>query len=184
MQLLLLAFTGLILVTFGFVKEIAFGYWSGGAILIISFVVYKIQSANGEAKKFKGEHWIKKFPNAQYAFCNGQVGIAVDLTLSKLHLMENGFSQTYPFSDVRSWRTNLQTGGTNIYYGGGAFAALDANSASNTQRNANKVNTGLFITVRDVNHPEWHLTFSTNEAQEKLQQNRWFEVLNQAVNKT
>ena len=184
MQLLLPTFTGLVLIVFGYVKEIAFGYWTGGAILIISFVFYQIQSASRGAKKLNGERWIKQFPNAQYAFCNGKVGIAVDSKASMLHLMEKGFSQTYAFSDVRSWRTNLQTGGTNVYYGGGAFAALDAGSASNAQRTANKMNTGLFITVRDVNHPEWHLTFAANESQEKLQQARWFEVLNQAVNKT
>jgi Domain of unknown function (DUF4755) len=184
MQFLLPAFTGLLLIIFGIAKGVAFGYWTGGAILIISFAIYQVQSASRGAKKSNGELWIAQFPNSQYAFCNGKIGIAVDSTASKLHLMAGGFNQTYPFSDVRSWRTNLQTGGTNVYHGGGAFAALDAGAASSSQRTANRANTGLFVTVRDVNHPEWHLTFSANETQEKLQQARWFEVLNQAINKT
>ena len=133
----------------------------------------------GNSNLSKGGDWVKKYPDSKYKFAYGEYGIAV--SENQLHLCEYGYTKSYAFNDVRSWKTNLSTGG-NIIGGGNIGQLIDVGIANRKQQKSNEQNTGLFVTVRDVDKPVWRIKFSDNEEEEKTQQARWFEILNQTLN--
>ena len=100
----------------------------------------------------------------------------------RIYLRKDDYSKSYAFSDVRSWNTNLQTGGSHIYGGGQVLHALAVGSANKKQEKFNSENTGLFVKVKDINIPEWRIRFSSNESIEKGEQTRWMEILTQVLN--
>ena len=128
----------------------------------------------GSSNRSKGDNWTKKYPDSKYKFAYGQYGIAVGE--DQLHLCEYGYTKSYAFDDVRSWETNLSTGGEII---GQGFLIDNANRK---QHKNNEKNTGLFVKVRDVDKPVWHIKFSRYEEEEKTRQARWFEILSQTFN--
>lgn len=133
----------------------------------------------GKADSSKGGSWVSKYPDSKYKFGHGDFGIAVGE--NQLHLCEYGYTKSYAFNDVRSWKTNLSTGG-NIIGGGNIGQLIDVGIANRKQQKNNEKNTGLFVTVRDVDKPVWRIKFSNNDEEEEIQQARWFEILNQTLN--
>lgn len=106
-------------------------------------------------------------------FCNG-TGIAVDPDKRELHLKSKSNYKVYPFSEVREWESNLSTG---QIVGGGFHENLFANAA---QHRNNIENTGLFVKVRDIDHPVWKINFPLKTAKQDLA--RWMEILQQTLN--
>lgn len=152
-----------------------------GFILILAGICYIIwRVLVGAADESKGKQWMESFKTSQYKFAHGDFGIAVDQT--HLHLCEDGYTKAYKFEDVRSWKTNLETGGNIVYGGGSVTHAFAVGSANRTQEKNNEKNTGLFVTVRDIDKPVWRIRFSDDADGEKRQQARWFEILNQTLN--
>ncbi len=103
-------------------------------------------------------------------------GIAVDTENKEVHLKDRSNYKIYKFDQIRSWETNVQTGGQ--VYGTG-LAAIAANFES---ANANKNNTGLFVKVKDVDFPEWKINFPIGSAKKDLA--RWMEILQQTLNES
>lgn len=141
-------------------------------IIVLAFFGYKLMTSSKSTPA-----WVSQFENIQYSNEFANTGIAIDGANQKIHLMENGFTKTYSFSDVRDWKTNLQTGGH--IYGGGAQGML-ANSATNA---GNVKSSGLFISVKDIEHPEWHvkLCLPGNKEDRKIHA-RWMEIMKQTIN--
>ena len=134
----------------------------------------------GFSNQSKGNDWTKKYPDSKYKFAYGEYGIAV--SENQLHLCEYGYTKSYAFDDVRSWETNLSTGGEIVGGGGNIEQAIHFGIANRKQRKNNEKNTGLFVKVQDVDKPVWHIKLSKNEDEEKTLQARWLEILSQTLN--
>lgn len=156
--------------------------WMGAALIALLIFMVVLKNSNKSAKITMGEKWKAKFPDASYSYAYGDYGIAVDEKNLKIQLMEEGHHREYPLSAVRSWRANLVTGGEIVYAGGNAFTAIALGAANRKQAKANLSSTGLFVSVKDVDKPEWRIKFSDDEIEEKKQQNRWCEILTQVIN--
>jgi Domain of unknown function (DUF4755) len=102
-------------------------------------------------------------------------GIALDRKTEKIVLMEAGRQKEYAFSAVRNWETNISTGGGVI---GGGLVGVAANRGAQAQ---NQANTGLFIEMKDIDNPKWHITFGPSDLKKELP--RWMEILRQSINK-
>lgn len=113
---------------------------------------------------------------AKYAYAGGGTAIAIDDARGVLRLKNGQVTKEYPFSEIREWRTRLLTGGEII--GGGGTAALAAGGANLKNAKENRKGSGLFISVRDIDHPEWRIDMPNEQSQK-----RWMEILTQLVNK-
>lgn len=115
-------------------------------------------------------------------FENGS-GIAIDPAASTLTLrapattlMGEPTTKTYPFSDVREWTNAHSTPATFIPMGGVANG-LAAGAASLGAAARAAAETGFFIKVRDVQHPEWRVAMAG-----KRMRDSWTEILEQEIN--
>ena len=129
------------------------------------------------------EDWITALPECKYKHGKGYYGIALDEAKRNLHLFDNGFSKIYPFSDIREWKTNISTGGKFIT---GNIASIDLSHlgrANRRQEKDNQEETGLFISVRDIDRPVWRIRFTDDIEGEAKFHARWMEIFKQVVNK-
>lgn len=106
-------------------------------------------------------------------------GIAIDSFKREIHLISAGEHKVYPFSKIRDWETNIASGGLTRYAPTAAYAVL-ATADNLRQQRENKANTGLFVNMKDVDHPKWHIEFDPKDVQRELE--RWMEILRQEVN--
>lgn len=174
-----ITFIGVVMAMLGVINSLQ-GLVIFGALFVVGGVgALVLRGMTSSANASKGEQWMAEFPNAKYKFADGVYGVAIEN--EKIHLCEDGYTKSYPLSDVRTWRTNLQTGGSVMNQGSGLAGALSTGSMNRQIENDNIKNSGLFISVRDVNKPEWRIHFSTNSEEEKRQQAKWNEILNQSL---
>lgn len=141
-----------------------------------------IGGGNGETQL---DQWLKSLPETKYKYGEDQHGIALDEASRELHLFIYGYAKTYPFSDIREWTTNVATGGKiHAAFGTGVVNVANSfsvGSANRAQEKQNQEETGLFITVRDVNTPVWRVRFSKNLHDEARLQRQWMEILRQVI---
>jgi hypothetical protein len=102
--------------------------------------------------------------------------IGIDPDNKLLHLSQNGHYKVYSFSDIRTWGSNIEAGGTYIT---GGLAAVAANVSIQRQ---NAANTGFFIEVRDIDFPKWKIDFGGGDL--KATHARWMEIFRQYVNES
>lgn len=114
--------------------------------------------------------------NAKYKHEWDGSAIAVN-DANRTVFLANGFKiKTYSFSDVRSWRYNLETGGK--WIGGALFERWFRNAEVSAK---NVARSGFFVTVRDVENPEWRIGFRMND-QTESQLKKWMEIMQQEIN--
>lgn len=102
-------------------------------------------------------------------------GIAINKAARTLTLLINGFNKTYPYADVREWESRKERAGQVVGVGlQGGLAAMGANARAERDASAN---TGFFITVRDVENPQWRIAMKDQAIQA-----RWMEILRQELN--
>ncbi|MBJ6985633.1 hypothetical protein JGR68_01265 [Luteimonas sp. MC1750] len=78
---------------------------------------------------------------------------------------------------MRSWESNLQTGGMAVH-GGSSLSGASSVGAANLGRSiANRRASGLFVLTRDVDNPRWRI-----EMLGKREQSKWMEILQQSIN--
>lgn len=99
-----------------------------------------------------------------------QSGIALFKDKRLLCLGDQSKHKVYSFDDVRKWRVAEETPGQVI---GGGWQGVGANLGMAAQA---LEGTGLFVEVRDVNNPIWHVRI-----RDKGTRSKWFEILNQAM---
>ena len=129
-------------------------------------------SANGQTGG-----WLAQYPNMRYSHHAYKSGIALDDQKRVIHLLEGKISKSYSYDEVRSWNTNIQTGGT-VYGGGFAGAIGTIESGMNNMKN-----TGLFITVKDVEHPAWRISLcKPNHRDARRIHANWMEIMQQSLN--
>lgn len=105
----------------------------------------------------------------------GDTGIAVNKAAKTLTLLSKGKWKTYPFDAVRKWETNIEQPGNVV--GVGVQASIAAGAANVAAANRAEANTGLFVTVKDVEFPKWRIAMANETTQA-----RWMEFLRQEIN--
>jgi hypothetical protein len=112
----------------------------------------------------------------KYKHFHGKTGIAIDTDKQEVHLKDRKNYKVYKYNEIRSWEMNVQTAG--LIYGGGLNVA--AANMANARQSAD--NTGLFIKVKDVDFPEWKISFPVKSVKNDLK--RWMEILQQTLNES
>lgn len=82
-----------------------------------------------------------------------------------------------PFADVREWETRKERAGQ--FVGVGVRGSLAAVGASAQAEREAKANSGLFVTVKDIESPKWRIAMK-----DEVIQARWMEILRQEVNES
>ena len=111
-------------------------------------------------------------------------------TNKRLITLESGKNKkTYSFDDIRRWRYNLSSGGEAI--GSDVGTVVQAALMNQSSRQKNYKESGLFISVKDIDFPEWQIMFYPTEGRYhtqigilnmELQLKRWMEVFSQVIN--
>jgi hypothetical protein len=106
----------------------------------------------------------------------------------RLLFLKDGYNEkTYSFDDIKEWQYNISHG-NEIEDAG---LSITANNINNIRMARNQNETGFFISVRDIQNPEWHIRFFPKEGSFKSQQGlnslrkqmkQWMEVFDQVVN--
>ncbi|MCX7557748.1 DUF4755 domain-containing protein [Xanthomonadaceae bacterium JHOS43] len=116
-----------------------------------------------------------------HIFMSGGTGIAVSASRRIVRLKDASRIKDYQFGDVRSWEAKLLTGGMTHVYGGAGLSGINANAqamgANIGQAMRNKSESGLFLSVKDIDKPTWRINMLN-----KTDLDRWMEVLQQFVN--
>lgn len=146
-----------------------------GLVLVIwsGWCLYKIFSSGRKSIPNGIPEIVSTF---KYKHFHGKTGIAIDTDKQEVHLKDRANYKVYKYNDIRTWESNVQTGGQT--YGGGlnVVAANLANARQITE------NTGLFIKVKDIDFPEWKISFPMKSVKNDL--NRWTEILRQTLNES
>ncbi len=104
-------------------------------------------------------------------------GVAINKQAKTLTLKMQDNWKTYPFTAIREWETRNERAGQIVATGlAGGVAALGANERMAREA---KQNTGLFITVKDVDNPKWRIAMKDEHMQA-----RWMEILRQELNES
>jgi hypothetical protein len=146
----------------------------GGLLLIVGLFIWM----GGKTANEKLQESLESNPllkSCKYKHVYRGCGIGVDVEKKLVHLINNGFEKTYPFTAIRNWRYNISSGG--FAYGGGLAVA----GHNLRQSKENVAASGLFIEVKDIDHPEWQIIFSIDEKLEH-ELKRWMEILRQHIN--
>lgn len=144
-------------------------FWTfliGGIIFLIPRYFYN--RAFKADKNF--ENYVKEFGNPKYFWCKNYNGIAItgngNIALYKLDNMK-----VYQPNQIREWKSSIYEQG--IISGGGLTGlALVAQESAKA-----KARTGLYLSVKDIEFPTWHISI-----QDKTTLEKWHEILNQKIN--
>lgn len=119
-----------------------------------------------------------------------KTALLLDLNKKTLKLKDKGKEQTYPFSDIKTWRYDLTSSGKII--GVGITNGIIAKSQNDSNRLKDAKNSGFFISVKDIQNPEWQIKFFPKKGRfsddvgfrdTELQMKRWMQVFEQVLNK-
>lgn len=97
--------------------------------------------------------------------------IAINRQSKTLVLISRSAAKTYAYADVREWDARSERPGAIV---GNSLQAVAM--AASLERQA-KLNTGFYVTVRDVDHPQWRVAMKAEK-----QRLRWMEILRQEIN--
>ncbi|EKN3361120.1 hypothetical protein RN38_05230 [Hafnia paralvei] len=118
-----------------------------------------------------------------------KTSLLVDLNKKTIKLKEKNKEQTYPFSDIKTWRYDLTSSGKVI--GVGITNGIIAKSQNDSNRLKDAKNSGFFISVKDIQNPEWQIKFFPKEGRfsddkgfrdTEIQLKRWMQVFEQVLN--
>ena len=157
-----------------------------GILLIFVGIVKLIASATGSTvKSSKLSSFADGFKYSNW-HDNTAVALDMDRRLVKLRsrFPSGMVEREYSFDQVRGVNSNIQKGGQIVggAYGSGFQGALNAGAAGAQIAGANyriakenKLATGIFVTVKDIDHPRWRLAFANEH-----DIHRWMEIFEQA----
>ncbi|EEQ0471845.1 DUF4755 domain-containing protein [Salmonella enterica] len=111
--------------------------------------------------------------------------IRLDTNKKEVFLKNDEGAKTYSFEEIKEWSYNIKYGGE---VAGANLSSIRENGKILGQ---NLADTGLFIRVKDVRKPEWHIRFyprndsfnsrkGINDLKEQL--NQWMEIFDQNLN--
>jgi hypothetical protein len=148
-------------------------------ILMSCVPVVLVTLAKWRAKrtaKHAVEEFLARVGPVDYSGYEHGSGIAISRANRQIHLFEDNLGRTYPFEQVRGWRTERERPGQVITNTGNVQVNARALGMNLRMRVEAMVNTGLFVSVQDVDHPVWHVRM-----QDKALLARWSEILRQGL---
>lgn len=118
--------------------------------------------------------------DCDYKHTHEGTAIGLRVATKSIFLAADGVEKTYGFDDIRNWETNLQSGGGLIGGGGGLAGGVQVLAANLRAKAENAAASGLFIYMKDIEHPKWQITFKANQKAD-VELSRWMEILRQHV---
>lgn len=144
-------------------------------LLMFAYKKFRIRKWNANTKDYFNSNndgiWSHEF---------GPTWMKIDEHKGLIHLKEENKQKSYPFSAIKEWRYNLTT---NIQRTG---------TQKELDRTHNFRESGFFITVDDIQYPEWRVMFFPQKgdfnSQEgsrntEIQLKRWMQVFDNVINK-
>lgn len=125
----------------------------------------EVASQSGVAIDSKFFHW------------EGNTGLALNSSRQCVTIASGANMKTYKFADIREWAIRSETAGQVVPMGGGLAGGVAAGAANMGAGARAAANTGLFLSVKDIDQPTWRIAM-----QEKKKRDVWFEILTQAIN--
>lgn len=138
---------------------------------IVLLLIYRRSMDGARMIKLRAAADLNADCPAHYVHVEGSSGIALNPASKVVAVMEKGVSKRYHYIDVREWATSEQQAAVVIGTGLAAAGAMMQSGAQAAR------NTGLFLKVKDVGFPEWHVGMSDRKVRA-----RWFEMLTQELN--
>lgn len=112
--------------------------------------------------------------DARYQHVEVGTAIVLNPTSRRVALAQGSKSKIYDFADIRGWDVRKERASGTVGIGvEGTIAAGSQNIAASKQAD---LETGLFMTVRDIDNPVWRI--SMFEADDRA---RWSEILRQQL---
>lgn len=150
--------------------------WVFASIMLLMFAYkkFRIKKWNASTRDVFGESdgmWSHEF---------GPTAMKLDEKRGLIHLKEENKQKTYPFSAIKEWRYNLSTTRERA----GINKELD--------RTHDFRESGFYISVDDVQYPEWRVMFFPQKgdfnSQEgirdtEIQLKRWMRIFDKIINK-
>jgi hypothetical protein len=146
-----------------------------GPIGVIAMFFIKPKTAESLVNK-SGEEWLSKLDGCQYKHFYNGTGIALDNKNKSVFIVDLSEEKKYDYSDVREWKYNISTGGHLV---GSTGLQGSLHNVANARKNESE--TGFFISVRDIEHPQWRIKFRANADREN-ELLKWMEIMNQHIN--
>ncbi|ENU0191249.1 DUF4755 domain-containing protein [Klebsiella oxytoca] len=170
-------------------------YFGGSKVMSVYWVPLFFISAMLCATAY-GKYVVRKNNDATFNYLNenndgiyihkfNDCVIRLDKNKQEVFLKNSAGEETYSFNDIKEWRYNITYGGE---VAGAGLSSIRENGKTLGQ---NIADTGLFIRVKDVRKPEWHIRFyprndafnSSNGLNDlKTQLNQWMEIFDQNLN--
>lgn len=170
-------------------------YLGGGKVMSVYWVPLFFISAMLCATAY-GKYVVRKNNDATVNYLNenndgiyihkfNDCEIRLDKNKQEVFLKNSAGAKTYSFNDIKEWRYNITYGGE---VAGAGLSSIRENGKTLGQ---NIADTGLFIRVKDVRKPEWHIRFyprndafnTSNGLNDlKTQLNQWMEIFDQNLN--
>lgn len=157
-----------------------------GLLLIVVGIIKLASSATGST--FASSKLSSFSEGFKYSNWHDDTAVALDMDRRMVKLRSQfpsgTFEREYSFDQVRGTSSNIQKGGGIVggVYGSGFQGALNAGAAGAQIAGANrriqkenKLATGVFVTVKDIDYPRWRLAFASEHDIHK-----WMEIFEQA----
>lgn len=170
-------------------------YFGGSKVMSVYWVPLFFISAMLCATAY-GKYVVRKNNDATFNYLNENndgiylhkfhdCEIRLDTNKQEVFLKNSEGANTYSFEEIKEWSYNITYGGE---VAGGGLSSIRENGKRLGQ---NIAESGLFIRVKDVRNPEWHIRFyprndSFNSRKGindlKAQLNQWMEIFDQNLN--
>lgn len=112
---------------------------------------------------------------ALYSFENNDSGIFISKDKKAICLYRGRIAKLYDIDKIRGHRTSLIEPDKHFTVGRVSLkAAADTMHANNRAARRAEEQSGIFIQIKDVDFPEWHINMTN-----KKDQSRWHEILTQ-----
>jgi len=112
---------------------------------------------------------------ALYAFENDNSGIFLSKDKKAICLYRGKIAKLYDIDKIRGHRTSLIEPDKYFTVGRASLgAAVDIIAANNRSARRAEEQSGIFIQIKDIDFPEWHINMT-----KKKDQSRWHEILTQ-----
>ena len=174
---------------------IVVAYFGGAKVMTVYWVPLFFISAMLCATAY-GKYVVRKNNDATFNYLNenndgiyihkfNDCEIRLDKNKQEVFLKNSAGAKTYSFNEIKEWRYNIKYGGE---VPGAGLSSIRENGKTLGQ---NIADTGLFIRVKDIRKPEWHIRFyprndSFNSRKGindlKTQLNQWMEIFDQNLN--
>lgn len=147
------------------------------AIGVVVWISSRARSARPDANTLKAAacEAVGIPSGSKFAHVERNTAIALNSQTRKLAVSAGGESKVYNYDDVREWDVRKVSRGSGaVGYGlTGTISAGSQNIAASMQADRE---TGLFLTMRDIEHPVWRVSMFGSDDRA-----RWAEILRQEL---